>query len=325
MDERKHSVLIGAFVVGAFVVAVAAVLFFAGAGFGGPRDKVVMVFEGSVKGLNIGAPVALRGVTIGQVTDIRLVLASEQPDITMIVEAELAADNVVIGGQAMGRRELLTYLVDSGLRAQLNMQSVLTGLLYVQMDFHPDSAAVLAEIDSPHAQIPTIPTELEILRRTLQSIDYAGIAEAVQSIAVGLRALVEDEDFSALPGELRAALAALERAGTGIGESLEGLEPRLAQALAAVGDAADSVSDTLPGLGGELSQSLARLDEALGATRNAMDGLDGQLAPGSPTVYQLNATLSELARASRALQDFLQVLEDQPDALLRGRRREDDS
>ncbi|HKK23960.1 MAG TPA: MlaD family protein [Pseudohaliea sp.] len=325
MDERKHSVLIGAFVVGAFLVAVGAALFFAGAGFGGQRDKVVMVFDGSVKGLNVGAPVALRGVTIGQVTDIQLVLSAEQPDITMIVEAELAADNVAIGGQAMERRELLSYLIDSGLRAQLNMQSVLTGLLYVQMDFHPGSEAVLAEIDSPYAQIPTIPTELEILRRTLQSIDYASMAEAAQSIAMGLRAFVEDDDFRALPGELRAALAALEGAGSGINESLEGLEPKLARALAAVGDAADSVSNTLPGLGGELSQSLARLDEALGATRSAMDGLGGQLAPGSPTVHQLNTTLLELARASRALQDFLQLLEDQPDALLRGRRAEDDS
>jgi paraquat-inducible protein B len=320
MDERRHSVLIGAFVVGALVVALGAALFFGGAGFGGQRDKVVMVFDGSVKGLNVGAPVALRGVTVGQVTDIQLVLTTDRAEITMIVEAELVADNVLIRGKELERRDMLEYLIDNGLRAQLNMQSVLTGLLYVQMDFHPEAEAVLAELDSPYAQIPTIPTELEILRRTLQSVDYAAMAEAAQSIVTGLRAFVEDEDFLALPGELRATLASLEAASGRLDSSLARLEPELSRALGSVGDAAAGMSDALPALSGELAAALASLEEALRATRDAMGGLGRQVAEDSPTLQQLGATLREVSRASRSLQGLLQTLEDQPDALLRGRR-----
>ncbi len=320
MDERRHSVLIGAFVVGALVVALGAGLFFGGAGFGGQRDKVVMVFDGSVKGLNVGAPVALRGVTVGQVTDIQLVLSTDRAEITMIVEAELVADNLLIRGKELGRGDMLDYLVENGLRAQLNMQSVLTGLLYVQMDFHPESETALAELDSPYAQIPTIPTELEILRRTLQSIDYAAMAESGQAIVTGLRAFVEDEDFLALPGELRETLASLEAASRRLDESLAALSPELSRTLGSVGDAAAGVSHALPTLTGDLATALAGLEAALRATRDAMGGLGRQVADDSPTLQQLGATLREVSRASRSLQGLLQTLEDQPDALFRGRR-----
>jgi paraquat-inducible protein B len=238
----------------------------------------------------------------------------------MIVEAELAADNVLIRGQELGRRDMLDYLVANGLRAQLNMQSVLTGLLYVQMDFHPESEVVLAELDSPYAQVPTIPTELEILRRTLMSVDYAAMAEAAQSIVTGLQAFGEDEDFLALPGELRETLASLEAASRRLDSSLARLEPELTRTLGSVGDAAAGMSDALPALSGDLATALASLEEALRATRDAMGGLGRQVADDSPTLQQLGATLRELSRASRSLQGLLQTLEDQPDALLRGRR-----
>ncbi|KGE05295.1 MlaD family protein [Pseudohaliea rubra] len=320
MDERKHSVLIGAFVVGAAVVAIGAALFFGGAGFTGQRDKVVMVFDGSVKGLNVGAPIALRGVTVGQVTDIQLVLSTERPEIKMIVEAELVANNLLVQGQKLGRGAMLDYLVGNGLRAQLNMQSVLTGLLYIQLDFHPESPVTAAAIDSPYGQIPTIPTELEILRRTLQSVDYAAMAEAGQSIVTSLRTFVEDEDFLALPGELRGTLASLARAGSRLDDSLATLQPELSRTLGSVGDAAAGVDKALPALNAELTAALVSLDEALRATRDAIGGLGRQVADDSPTLQQLGATLREMSRASRSLEGLLQTLEDQPDALLRGRR-----
>ena len=60
MSEKPHTVAIGAFVIGALLIAVTTVIFMLGTGIGGERSKVVMVFEGSVKGLNVGAPVGDR-------------------------------------------------------------------------------------------------------------------------------------------------------------------------------------------------------------------------------------------------------------------------
>ena len=70
MSEKPHTVAIGAFIVGALLIAISGLIFIGGSGFGSDRNKVFMVFDGSVKGLSVGAPVALRGVQIGQVTDI---------------------------------------------------------------------------------------------------------------------------------------------------------------------------------------------------------------------------------------------------------------
>ena len=90
MSERRTSVLVGAFLVGAVVIAIAGALFFAGGGLGAQRSKVIMAFDGSLRGLTIGAPIALRGVTIGQVTDIDLQDLTAAPSIDI---EEITLDN----------------------------------------------------------------------------------------------------------------------------------------------------------------------------------------------------------------------------------------
>ena len=157
MSDKPNTMAIGAFVTGALLIAITTVIFALGSGFGRDSSTVVMVFEGSVKGLNVGAPVALRGVQIGQVTDIELILNADTVELIMLVEAEIRSENVRRTGTTT--ESLTEELISRGLRAQLNTQSILTGLLYVQLDFHPDSEINLAPIDSPYLQIPTIPTE----------------------------------------------------------------------------------------------------------------------------------------------------------------------
>lgn len=320
VGERKHSVLIGSFVVGSLLIVLAGALFIGSAGFGGQREKVVMVFEGSVKGLTVGAPVALRGVEVGQVTDIQLLLSTDKADIIMQVEAELSEGNVRLVGKGMNAAQLFPYLIDNGLRAQLNMQSVLTGLLYVQMDFHPGTIASLPKVGSPHTQIPTIPTELELLRRTLQSIDYAKIAQDIGDIADSLSTFIATEEFSALPADLHLALDSLARAGSGVTETMNGLQPQLSAVLVDARSTLQQVNEDLPRLAASAGQGLDRLDAALLATERTMQSLGEQVGSNSPTLYQLDTTLKELADASRALQSLARMLEEQPDALLRGRR-----
>lgn len=323
MGERKHSVLIGSFVVGSLLIVLAGAVVIGSAGFGGQREQVVMVFEGSVKGLTVGAPVALRGVEIGQVTDIQLLLSTDKADIIMQVEAELSERNVRLVGEGMEASALFPYLIDNGLRAQLNMQSVLTGLLYVQMDFHPDTVVNLPEVTSPHTHIPTIPTELELLRRTLQSIDYARIAQDIGDIASSLSTLTATEEFQDLPGDLQQTLASLAQAGDGLTDAMAELRPEISAVLAQARGTLEQVNADLPGLTDSAGRGLARLDSALLATERAMQSVGDQVDAGSPTLYQLNTTLKELADASRALQSLARMLEEHPEALLRGRRSND--
>ncbi|EED32434.1 paraquat-inducible protein B [gamma proteobacterium NOR5-3] len=318
MSERKSSILVGAFVVGALIIAAAGALFFAGGGLGSERSKVVMVFDGSLRGLTIGAPVALRGVTIGQVTDIDLILDSDRASVTMIVEAEIDPASMQLVGSVT--ESILDELVSRGLAAQLNTQSLLTGLLYIQLDFQPDKESSVSSINSPHPQIPTIPTELEQIRRSLESIDYAAIADDVERIATGLDTLLNSTDMQELPGSMRSSLAALEKASNSLTTTLDANSPALAEFLDEGTTTIRTLNDQLPAITGSIQSSLARLDEALVSANTSLKGLEQTVAPNSPPRRQLSEAMQEVTLAARALRSLARSLEEHPEALLRGRQ-----
>ncbi|MEJ2530200.1 MAG: MlaD family protein [Halioglobus sp.] len=317
MTEKPHTVAIGAFVVGALLIALGAVVFAVGTGIGSDKRSVVMVFDGSVKGLSVGAPVALRGVQIGQVTNIELVLQSETTELIMLVEAELSGKNVRRSGNARG--DLMEELIARGMRAQLNLQSLLTGLLYVQLDFHPESPLTLADIDSPHLQIPTIPTELQRLTRQIESVDIAGIAINLEAIVNSLNEVMGSEEARNLPARLEQAAASVTGLSDQLREQLSALGPRMEKLLDSATVTAEKAGTELPRLSSLAGGSAARLEDAMIAFEQAMLEIDDLVSPDSATTYQLNRALEELARAGRALQLLARTLEEQPEALIRGK------
>ncbi len=318
MSEQQHSVAIGAFVLGALLIAVTTVIFMLGTGFGSERSKAVMVFEGSVKGLNVGAPVALRGVQIGQVTDIELILDSDNVELIMLVEAEFRDENVRRVGT--NTESLTEELISRGLRAQLNTQSLLTGLLYVQLDFHPESPINLAAIDSPYLQIPTIPTELERLTRKLESIDFAKVAGDLESIAAGLNTFVASEEFQSLPVRLQDTLASITRLSDQLGDQVASSGPRLDRLLDNAGDTAAAANAEIPRMAELINRNMALLEGAIAAFEEGMRELENLVQQDSSTVYELNRALRELSSAGRALQQLGRTLEEHPEALLRGKQ-----
>lgn len=320
MSEKQSTVAIGAFVIGALLIAITTVIFALGTGFGSDRSKVVMVFEGSVKGLSVGAPMALRGVQIGQVTDIELILDSETVELIMLVEAEFRSENVRRTGAST--ESLTEELISRGLRAQLNTQSLLTGLLYIQLDFHPGSEIVLADIDSPYLQIPTIPTELERLTRKLESIDFAKVAGDLEATAAGLNAFVSSEGFQTLPGDVQATLASVTGLSEQLRQQISSSGPRLDAVLDGAAVTVDTANAELPKLAALVNRNMEVLEDAILAFESGMRDIEGLADPDSTTVYELNRALRELAQAGRALQLMVKTLEEQPDALIRGRRAE---
>jgi len=321
MSERKSSIFVGAFVVGALIIAAAGALFFAGGGLGSERSKVVMVFDGSLRGLTVGAPVALRGVTIGQVTDIDLILDADQGAVTMIVEAEIDPASMQLVGSVT--ESIADELVSRGLAAQLNTQSLLTGLLYIQLDFQPEKQLTLSGIESQYPQIPTIPTEFEQLRRSLESIDYAAIADNVDRIATGLDELLNSSDMQGLAGSMRSSLAAIETASDSVTSTLDENSPTLTAFLEQGTNTLAALNTQLPAITDSIESALGRLDEALVSANNSLTGLEQAAAPDSAPRRQLSQAMQEVTLAARALRSLARSLEEHPEALLRGRQGDD--
>lgn len=321
MSEKPHTVAIGAFIVGALLIAISGLIFIGGSGFGSDRNKVFMVFDGSVKGLSVGAPVALRGVQIGQVTDIQLIFDTDTVDVIMIVEAELSNQNIRRKGSATAD-DFTEELIARGMRAQLNSQSLLTGLLYIQLDFFPDTAINLADIESKYIQLPTVPTELERLTRELESVNWAQLANDMKDIAAGINQFISNEDFQNLPAELRSTLASYEALSTNVQQLLSTSGPKLDRVLDSTGDTLEAFNAEIPKLSGLAQENLNLLDDALLAFQETMMEIEALVSAESATTYELNKALRELAQAGRALQLLAKTLEEQPEALIRGKSEE---
>jgi paraquat-inducible protein B len=317
MSEKPRTVAIGAFVIGAILIALTTGIFLLGSGFG-KKEKVVMVFDGSVKGLNVGAPMALRGVKVGEVTDIDLILDSDTANVIMLVEANF--DDKNIRRQGSPNANLIEELMSRGLRAQLNTQSLLTGLLYVELDFHPESALTLADIDSPYIQLPTVPTNLERLARKLEDIDISKLTSDLEKISNGVTRFVDSEEFQNLPANLTGTLDSLRDLSEQLREQLATTGPKLDNVLDETADTVANANSQLPKIATLVEGNLQVLNAAIASFEQGMIGIEGFVSPDSATVYQLNTALQEMTRAGRALQALANTLEQQPEALLRGKR-----
>ncbi len=319
MSEKPHTVAIGAFVIGAVLIALTTLLFVLGSGFG-TREKVVMVFDGSVTGLNVGAPLAIRGVRVGQVTNIELILDSDTVELIMMVEADFDPSAIHLRGSV--NDNLTEELLARGLRAQLNTQSLLTGLLYIQLDFHPGSELVLRDIDSPYFQFPTVPSDLERITRKLQNIDFGQLAEDAERMVEQFNDMVGSKAFKSLPEEANSALNSLTGLSEELRAQLASTGPKLDIVLDETAVTVTNANDQLPKLSALVEQNLATLDDAVGAFEAAMQNVEGLASHDSATLYQLNRALEELARAGRSLQSLARTLEEQPEALLHGKSGE---
>lgn len=137
MSKPASKTLIGVFVIGAIALAVLAVVVFGSGRFFSEKMPLVMYFEGSVAGLNIGSPVMFRGVKVGIVKDIVLRFDAKDVSFLIPVYVELDPKKFLVIGKFTDEEELDRTLINKGLRATLELQSMVTGQLMVNLDFHP--------------------------------------------------------------------------------------------------------------------------------------------------------------------------------------------
>jgi len=134
-------------------------------------QKWLLHFDGSVRGLAVGAPVEFKGIRIGEVTDVTLQFDWEKLAFRIPVVIETERDRITfVGKKTVARRDANEMLVERGLRAQLKMGSLLTGQLYVDLDLYPDAPPAEIKRDGRYPELPTIPTPMEEITRNVSQI-----------------------------------------------------------------------------------------------------------------------------------------------------------
>ncbi len=334
MSRKANPTLIGAFVLGALALAVVTTLLLAGGSWFGERRQHIMYFEGAAQGLQVGAPVVFLGVKVGTVKQIQLGLDPQSRRFLVPVMIELEPQVVrTRGGEPIDLRDRATVrqLVERGLRARLRMQSLLTGQLYVDLDFHPDKPAIFASLDPELSEIPTIRTAGQELTTKLEGFpmdkflaDVAGISSAVNQLMSAPATQELPRRLDATLRHLESLAARFDAQGGPILNDVRGNLAELHKALLAA-QAALAKFDTAADRVGELARSdsamvgnLTKASEELAKAAGAVRSLTEQ---ESPTVANVNAALKEITRAADALRLLAETLEQQPDAIWRGKRQ----
>jgi len=196
---RIHPAAIGAFAAGAVALAIAGAFVFGAAGKLFVRKfPVVMFFDDDVNGLAVGAQVAYRGIRLGQVTKIHSVVGS--PRIAVLASLErgpfVSRDDPSGGGNTDQLRKNLEDAIAQGLRAQLALQSLLTGQLYVNLVMRPETPASFAKLEERVLEIPTIPTIMAQLEAGLQRVPLAKVPKHLYDTLEGTAKLLQSQDLA---------------------------------------------------------------------------------------------------------------------------------
>jgi paraquat-inducible protein B len=333
MSKKSNPTLIGAFVVGALVLIAAGVALFGGAQFFSQREFYVAYFDEDTKGLRVGSNVLTNGVRIGQVSEIALLIDTASYRTLTRVTLEILPDNFVqtrngeVVGQGMERNVTHKELVDAGLRANLDVESFVTGQLLVELAMRPDTPATMRSVDPPYPEIPTMQSNIQALLDEVQewigqareNIDVEEWSRRFGNILRGLDELSNSEDLRRSLAGIRAIMDSDETRGlaTSVAAALE--DVRIAAADASemfraldtgVGTLVEDVGPVIT----QLNTTLREAEQALAAAR-------GQLRGESEQVMQLQATLHEIERATRAMREFFDYLERNPESLLKGRQQ----
>ena len=342
MKRKANPTLIGAFVVGALALIFAAVFIIAGGQLFSRKERAVMYFSGSIYGLQVGAPVVFRGVRLGSVTSIGLAYDKSKDTFSIPVMAELERDVVRNVNDAKDKSPAqdgsltIEALVGRGLRAQLAMQSLLTGQLYVDLDFRPDKPARQQGAFTSATEIPTVSTAIQELKNQVESIDFRRLLDDVSAIASSARRVVSGpeldqamKDLAQITGNIKSLTSQLDKqidplAGGAKStlQSTQNAMERLGGAADRISGAASSVDHTAAKVGeflapdSALVQSVQKTADELARSAEA---LRSTTSDDSLLMQNLDRALRDVSRAARAVRELSDTLDQQPDLLIRGR------
>lgn len=335
--KRVDPRVIGSFVVGAILVSVAGLIFFGPGGLVSETELYVLHFDSSVKGLTVGSPVRFRGVKIGQVKDINVRVRPSDFEfhIPVIIEIEpsrIEADGTNLGlfdalKQSVKGENPLTRLIEKGLRAQLQMDSLVTGRLYVNFDMHPDSPIYQVDYPSEYPSLPTISSSLGELAKTFEELPLRELADKLIHSADGFERLVNSpslhnglEKFDQTTSQLNSLLISLNQQLTVLTDEMQVTLETTQKTLRSTQGTLEHLDKRIDPLSSEFSAAMQAFASASEKTETAMQGVQQMTANDSRLQQQLSLTLQELNRAARSVRYLSSELERDPQILLRGRK-----
>jgi paraquat-inducible protein B len=253
-------------------------------------ENYLLVFKESVRGLTVGAPVDLRGLTVGEVTRISGELDPVSKKVTMAVNIRFYPERIKT--RATGKppkpgdsRAMLDQLVRQGIRAQLRSGNLLTGQLYVALDFFPDAAPARINWQKTPPELPTTVGMMAQFQHSLMKIVHK----------------LEKIPLEQLAGDARTTVQTLDTTLKSADKLLQNLD-----------------TNVVP----EAKLVLQNVRTTLDSADKALREVKQTMATDAPLQTDLRDTLRELGRAAQSLRVLGDYLERNPEALIRGKQED---
>lgn len=324
MSMRANPTAIGGFLIGAAVIIVGSTAVLASSAWFQHRSTFVSFFSESINGLEVGAPVKFQGVPVGTVSE--LLIQIDQRDKTFQVPVRYDVDVTKL------RTQLGTYVdladptvraqqIADGLRAQLQMESIVTGQLYIELMYNPEAQP--PELESRATKWPELPTTPSLMaaigtgagsvvadvikvlfqvNKILGEIDMPEINAAVVATAQSVQRLVDAP-------EIRTALKQIPEVTAQVSRTMAAVETLAVTAEGAVGP-----------VGAQVERATTEMATALQVLRRTLEDTRGLLSMDSGIGFEMQAVLRSLKEAADALQLLTITIEQSPDVLLRGKK-----
>jgi paraquat-inducible protein B len=284
--------------------------------------------------------VQLKGVTVGQVKDVRLLFNQDNLSFINRVIIETAPGAVSgfsdIGDeltlQEYDSEEIIDGLINRGLRAKLDIDSFVTGKSMVVLDFLPESHIKLRGIEPEYIEIPTVPTDLEKIAKTISELPLEDLVFQTRNAVAGINDLVRSPELKEAIQALNQTLKNTEKLVENIDKRINPIASRLEETIKDYGKLARNVDARVGPLVTNIAETAResqilvknadrRLDDVLISAQAALEQIKKALVPiqafaseDSSFRYNLSQSLQELTEAARAVREFADFIERHPEA-----------
>lgn len=260
------------------------------------KNDFYVEFKESVRGLSVGAPLEFRGFRVGSVVDIEMKTDFEELEFSTMVRVSVERKRMSLQiDMDVSVDERFSRMVNKGFRAQLKTGNMLTGQLFVNLEFHDDVPPVTTTSHNDLLVLPSVPSSSQDIvqdvarfMKTLNKMPLEEIGSNLQRIMAGVDKLVNSP-------KLKSSLSSLDQ----ILKELKTTSRTLN-------------SDTVP-----------QINRALAEAENLIQDMGSWVDEDSPLYEDVRNILEEIGGAARSINDLADMLERHPEALIQGKTNED--
>ena len=326
---KRNALLIGAFVIAALVMIVAGILWLSGASLFRQQQHALVYYRGNASGLYVGAPVTFRGVQVGQVDSIGITVDRDTLKALIPVHVRLNTGPVRFTGNQDTPVDIPT-LVQRGLRARLVAQSFVTGQKAIELDFVPNTPSTLVG-DGKDPEIPALADRFGALVDQVAELPLRDTVQEIRDTVKELRGTLISVQHTLDGAKDVLGSTSTQLAKTGddarvtlktANDAIHQVQASTSATLASITRLSDASRDTLQTAQPELQRSLVTAREAAESARLAMDRVSEMTAPGASLRGDLDGAIRDLSQAARGLRDWSELLEEKPNAIIFGNRRQ---